>query len=348
VIAGKGLIDSVAKAGMRVAREGGRDEPMLVRVIGPISGMVRSAADLTPEQIKALPAQVLAKGDPARGERIYRRQELACQTCHAIGGAGGMLGPDMTSIGASAPVDYLIESLIDPNAKVKEGYHSVVIETKDDEEYSGIVRRENDNEVVLLNAGNQEVSIAKNNIRNRQNGKSLMPTGLIDMLEDQQRLDLFRFLSELGKSGPYDASQSKVARVFQVYALHSTNQQSGEETAKTGMDYSDRGWQKINTTVVGGLLKEDLEEVAKKWEWRGVIALYAAARFEVSKAGKVNLEIEGPKGASVWIDGKPAGKGSSISRELSAGTHSIVVELDHRTLPEQLRVKSQDVSFLVD
>ena len=47
------------------------------------------------------------------------------------GGAGGKIGPDLTSIGASAPPDYLVESLLYPNAKIKEGYHSVLIATKD-------------------------------------------------------------------------------------------------------------------------------------------------------------------------------------------------------------------------
>ena len=37
----------------------------------------------------------------------------------------------MTSIGASSQVDYLIESVFYPNRKIKEGFHSTVVETKD-------------------------------------------------------------------------------------------------------------------------------------------------------------------------------------------------------------------------
>ena len=58
-------------------------------------------------------AEVAKKGNAARGEAVYRKPALACMTCHAIGGAGGVVGPDLVSIGASAPVDYLIDSIFD-------------------------------------------------------------------------------------------------------------------------------------------------------------------------------------------------------------------------------------------
>ena len=49
-------------------------------------------------------------GDPSRGEEIYRRAQLGCVTCHAIGGAGGKVGPELTSLGASAPLDYIMRA----------------------------------------------------------------------------------------------------------------------------------------------------------------------------------------------------------------------------------------------
>ena len=56
--------------------------------------------------------------------------DLGCVNCHAIGGAGGQVGPDLVSIGASAPVDYLVESILQPNKAIKEGYHSLVVEAR--------------------------------------------------------------------------------------------------------------------------------------------------------------------------------------------------------------------------
>ena len=77
----------------------------------------------------AFVADVRINGDRTRGEAVYRRASLSCMKCHAIGGAGGKVGPDMGSIGGSAQIDYLVQSLLDPNAKVKEGYHTVIVVT---------------------------------------------------------------------------------------------------------------------------------------------------------------------------------------------------------------------------
>ncbi|MFT4588466.1 MAG: putative heme-binding domain-containing protein [Limisphaerales bacterium] len=352
--AGKGLAlkmsdfpppENVARAGLRIAREGSRNEPELIAALTAFAGALPSAADISPEDLKKFIANVSTKGDPARGERVYRRQSMACVACHAIGGVGGLVGPDMTSIGASAPIDYLVESLLKPNDKIKEGYHSITVETKDGEEYSGIIVRETKQELVLRDAGNQENSIPKNNIQQRRNGLSLMPAGLMDTLTEQERLDLARFLSELGKPGPYDASQSKVARAWKIFTVHSTNQQGDADKAAMG-DLSVAGWASVNSTVVGGLLKDDLTPILERWQRRGIIEVYAATRFQLAQKGTVKFELEAPAGSQVVIDGKTVGKGPSVSADLDAGEHIIVVKLDHRALPDQVRLKSNDVTFI--
>ncbi|MFM9065393.1 MAG: hypothetical protein ACKOOI_20505, partial [Pirellula sp.] len=95
------------------------------------------------------------QGDPVQGEWIYRRNELQCIQCHKIGGVGGLVGPDLTSIGAQAPADYLLESLLNPAAKVKEGYNAKLVRTDSDEVLAGIPVRESDDEVVLRLADGQ-------------------------------------------------------------------------------------------------------------------------------------------------------------------------------------------------
>src|SRR6185436_13251513 len=122
----------------------------------------------------------IKNGDPARGEKVYRRKELGCMVCHSIGGAGGRVGPDLTSIGASAPPDYLVESILAPNKKVKEGYHSIQVTTKDGQDLSGVPVRENAEELVLRDTTNKEISIPKKNIDTQKIGGSIMPAGLVD------------------------------------------------------------------------------------------------------------------------------------------------------------------------
>src|SRR5439155_11760108 len=98
----------------------------LVLALTRSAGLEDADLTLTPAETQQMAASVATQGDPARGEKIFRRPEPRCVGCHAIGGVGGKVGPDPTSLAASAPVDYLGESLLYPNRKIKEGYQALV------------------------------------------------------------------------------------------------------------------------------------------------------------------------------------------------------------------------------
>ena len=93
----------------------GRDEPALLERLRDAAGVgdgdevAHAGADG-----RAASRRCSANGDAARGEAVFRRADIGCFKCHAIGGAGGQLGPDLGSIGASSPVDYLIDSMLEP------------------------------------------------------------------------------------------------------------------------------------------------------------------------------------------------------------------------------------------
>ena len=74
----------------------------------------RLAADApppTPEEVAELVAEVPVKGDPARGERIFRRSDLSCMRCHSVSRAGGQVGPELSAVGGSSPMDYIANSI---------------------------------------------------------------------------------------------------------------------------------------------------------------------------------------------------------------------------------------------
>ena len=151
-----------------------------------------------------------------RGEAIYRRKELTCMKCHAVAGVGGLVGPDLGSIGASAQVDYLIESVLVPNKAVKENYHSWLVATKDGKFFTGIKARESSTEWVLRDAEDREIRIPTANIEEKSIAPSLMPEGLADTLTQNEFLDLVRFLSELGKVGRFSAPPNRLVRRWQA------------------------------------------------------------------------------------------------------------------------------------
>ncbi len=329
----------VARAGLRPAREGNQHQA-LVPVLMKQAGLTLSEAQLTAADMQKLAQNALAKGDAARGERLYRRTELACVACHAIGGVGGKIGPDLTSIGASAPPDYLVESLLYPSAKIKEGYHSVSIATKDGQEQSGMITRENETEVVLRDAANREISIPAKNIARRTNIGSLMPAGLIEGLLPEERLDLFKFLSQLGKPGDYDAAKGGVARAWQLYLILSSNEHLGVERVIAG-DATLADWKPALSLVSGALAGETVEEVLpNRSNNRG---LFAATRFESARGGTVKFSLTGDV-KRVWVNGQLVKTAAQFSVPAKPGGNTLVLQLND-VKPDTVTVRSGDVAF---
>ncbi|MEO7517100.1 MAG: PVC-type heme-binding CxxCH protein [Verrucomicrobiota bacterium] len=341
-----GLSATVAKSGLRAARESGRSEPELVLALTRAANLDDAEKMLTTEEMQKLAASVSSAGDPARGEKIFRRTELGCVSCHSIGGAGGKVGPDMTSIGASAPIDYLIESTLYPSKKIKEGFHAIMLETKDDQELSGILVRENNDEIILRDVANKEFSVAKNNVKNRRMGGSLMPSGLIDNLSSAEQIDLFRFLSELGKPGIYDAAKGNVARVWKLLPGSHEVEQFGEQ--KIMAEGISTNWVSAFSFVDGRLGREEMKTKLNVDKYIGLVGLFAGTQFQVAKPGQIHFKISEVPGVVAWIDGKPASVSGPFSAELSEGVHTIIFKLDHKKLPEFLRLESPDATFLVN
>jgi putative heme-binding domain-containing protein len=335
----------VAKAGLRPAREGNRN-PALVDALLKAGGIKYSSGRLSPAELRALAQEAIAKGDAAKGERVYRRPELACVACHAIGGAGGRVGPDLTSIGTSAPPDYLLESLLDPNAQIKQGYHSILVETKDRRQFSGTIARESADEVVLRDAAGGEVIVVTKDIAERASVGSLMPAGLIDALPDDERADLLKFLSMLGRPGEFDGAKSGVARFWKVYAVVSRLQLIPVGKITSG-DFTLDDWIPVLSLTNGILPKESLETYIPT---RGapIRGLFAAVQFRSAAGGPATFELSADT-KGIWLNGAPVQRGRKFTVQTKPGVNVLVVqlfELDRSRLPEAMRLTSTDVTFL--
>jgi cytochrome c553 len=72
-------------------------------------------------------AQVTA-GDPKRGEDLFYNSPIAaCATCHTAKGKGGDIGPILDGIAVRADKAYIVESLMEPNAKLAKGFENLTI-----------------------------------------------------------------------------------------------------------------------------------------------------------------------------------------------------------------------------
>jgi hypothetical protein len=81
------------------------------------------------------------------------------------------------------------------------------------------------------------------------------------------------------------------------------------------------------------------------YQRHGITALYLAAQLQTPTDGLVKFKLEGNPVAAVWIDGKAQPAGIEFGAGLTAGTHTIVVRVDPKKLPETLRLVSSTGTF---
>jgi putative heme-binding domain-containing protein len=158
--------------------------------------LVRLNVDL--EKQKAHLDEMLASmpaGDIRRGQAVFNSSKTACLTCHAIGYVGGHVGPDLTNIGQARTERDLLESVIYPSASFVRSYEPMIVVTKSGDEYSGVLRRDAPEEVLLATGLNTEMRIARPEIGEMRPGTvSIMPAGLDEQLSRQELADLVTFL----------------------------------------------------------------------------------------------------------------------------------------------------------
>jgi putative membrane-bound dehydrogenase-like protein len=141
---------------------------------------------------------LLTGGDRTRGRSVFFDGKGACATCHAIGDAGGGIGPDLTRIGAIRSGRDILESILLPSATFAQGYESYAVTTRDNREFAGIIVRQSAAAVVLRDASGAETQLPQPDIREvRRQTLSIMPEGLAAALSEEEFRDLLAFLQSL-------------------------------------------------------------------------------------------------------------------------------------------------------
>ena len=163
---------------------------------GPPRKFVKSwaMADLTPKL-----AQLTAGRSFASGKAAY--DSLGCAKCHRFNGEGGGSGPDISGVGNRfQPID-LLEAIVLPSKIISDQYQATEIITKKKDVHVGTIHEENDQQVVIPPSPLSTVTetVKKDDINIRRPSKiSIMPSGLIDVLKEDEVLDLLAYLRAAG------------------------------------------------------------------------------------------------------------------------------------------------------
>jgi len=145
--------------------------------------------------LRATASDEFVPGDSARGQEIYRTK-AGCVECHMIGGRGGLLGPDLSNIGAERNLHDLREALTSPRPSIPRGFQPVRLTTKSGEAIDGVVKNEDNATLQVLDRAYQIHLLKREELEQIQYGKeSLMPYRYGKTLSAEEMQNLLAFLS---------------------------------------------------------------------------------------------------------------------------------------------------------
>ena len=158
----------------------------------------------------APPRRAKLAGDPRNGAKIFHDQ-AGCAGCHMVGGTGGVLGPNLSRVGAARSVDYLIDSIREPDKDLSTGmldpnnhyglplvFDTVTVIAADGRRVSGVARNEDTFSVQLMTTDQQLEFFLKKDVKSVvHERKSLMPAYPEAVLDAARLQDLVAYLETL-------------------------------------------------------------------------------------------------------------------------------------------------------
>lgn len=323
----------VAKMSLRYMYSVGRSDPALSAVLSEAAGIASDAPPPTQQEVAELVNEVIAKGDAARGEKIFRRADVSCMRCHSVSRAGGQVGPDLSAVGGSSPVDYIVNSILNPNLAVKEQYVTRVFVLDNGSVQTGVVIDRDDTRVRMRDVQGKTIVIPTADIEEEAEGKSLMPQGLTKFMTRGEVLDLAKFISELGKPGDYGIRKTPSIqrwRVLKKPAKELTAEIPHLEHIRQFIlgSQSDE-WTSAYGKVTGALPLDELRP------GKTPTVLILQGEVQVNEAGKLEFKIASSEIFQAWVDAEAFESKTDIEATLEPGRHTITlrVEISDRESP---------------
>ncbi|HZJ20818.1 MAG TPA: HEAT repeat domain-containing protein [Pricia sp.] len=141
--------------------------------------------------------ETLQGGNARQGGQVFNNNPTAqCTRCHAVGAAGGDVGPHLENIGNMLTREQLLEALIEPSARLAPGYGSVSLTLKDGQKVNGILEEETEEGLTLRTNAAEPLEIPSARIEKRENMPSAMPA-MGKLITKRELRDLIEYLAGL-------------------------------------------------------------------------------------------------------------------------------------------------------
>ncbi len=149
--------------------------------------------------------ECLDGGNADRGRQLFfEKVEASCHRCHRVSddGPGGDIGPDLRDVASKRTRQELLESLILPNKVIAKGFETTLVSMDDGRQHAGVVKRETDTTLELVDPESGPVVLNKDAIEIRVTGLSPMPADIRKVFSREEVRDMVAFLASLGSPVP--------------------------------------------------------------------------------------------------------------------------------------------------
>lgn len=196
---GQTLPEPIASIGIKVVQTAGLNLFDLEEALRKAGSIQPIGMEMGKAEKEQLIEDALATGNIYRGQQIYRKKELLCATCHRVQEIGGLSGPDLSTVGSYMTPNSILESVLNPNSDIKQGYETVLLTKTNGELISGLLHRKTNNSTLIRQANSEIIEIPEAEITKVDvSPVSLMPTGLTRNLHRDELKDLLAYLVSLG------------------------------------------------------------------------------------------------------------------------------------------------------
>jgi hypothetical protein len=191
----------------------------LGELVGPPPAPKDPMADLAPRsQVKQWTVDELAKlaqeknsgFDYERGKQMFAVAQ--CYKCHRFSGQGGIQGPDLTASSQRFSAKDMLTAIIDPSKEISDQYEATIFQTEEETVIGRVANLNGENIMIatnMLDPGNF-TNLKRSDITEMKASKvSMMPSGLLDTLSEDEVFDLLVYLQSGGnpKSERYAAGR---------------------------------------------------------------------------------------------------------------------------------------------
>lgn len=145
----------------------------------------------------AAATNAMPKADPKHGEEIFFGRGT-CFACHQVNGKGIVLGPDLKAIYKRQDVNYVIKSILEPDAYIVEGFQQTSLEMKDGRKLFGMIQEETAQTLnIFLPTGERVVVKPKDIIKRADAKHSGMPASFAYTMSPQDVADVAAWIMSL-------------------------------------------------------------------------------------------------------------------------------------------------------